>query len=350
MSPPGAYRPLLDRWGRFDALCAQLPPGPALAIADARVLRLHPHVTEALRARGVELAAVAAGERTKSLARVDALAASVSALPRSTTVLAIGGGTIGDFATVFAHLFKRGVGRFIQVPTTALAAVDSSVGGKGAVNVGGVKNALGVFHFADEGWLCPEFFTTLSAAQRREGRFEAWKMAAALDARTFARWRARAPSDEALVREARRLKAAVVRKDPYEAKGLRVVLNFGHTFGHLLETVTGFGVRHGEAVGLGLLCALDVGRALRVTPERVAREVEAAVFESSQDAARARLAQALEGVTPARAAQVLAADKKSSAGELRMVLLEAPGRWTTAAVPASTWQRALAAWKSGERP
>lgn len=350
MSPPGAYRPLVDRWGRFDALCAELSRGPALAIADARVLKLHPHVTKALRAHGVELAAVVAGESTKSLARVDALAEAASALPRSATVLAIGGGTIGDFAAVFAHLFKRGVGRFIQVPTTALAAVDSSVGGKGAVNVGGVKNAVGVFHFADEGWLCPELFTTLTAAQRREGRFEAWKMAAALDARTFARWRASAPTDEALIREARRLKAAVVRKDPYEAKGLRVVLNFGHTFGHLLETVTAFRVRHGEAVGLGLLCALDVGRALRVTPERVALEVEAAVFGASLDAGRARLAAALRGVSPARAAKVLAADKKSSAGEVRMVLLEAPGKWTTATVPARAWQRALASWKSGERP
>jgi len=350
MSPPGAYRPLVDRWGRFEALCATLPRGPALAIADARVLKLHPQVTQALRAHGVQVAAVVAGERTKSLARVDALAEAAAALPRGAAVLAIGGGTIGDFAAVFAHLFKRGVGRFIQVPTTALAAVDSSVGGKGAVNVGGVKNALGVFHFADEGWLCPELFSTLTPAQRREGRFEAWKMAAALDARTFARWKAHAPTDEALIREARRLKAAVVRKDPYEVKGVRVVLNFGHTFGHVLETVTAFRVRHGEAVGLGLLCALDVGRALRVTPDDVAREVEAAVFGPSLAASRARLAAALRGVTPARAAKVLAADKKSSAGEVRMVLLKAPGRWTTATVPAAAWQRALASWKSGERP
>ncbi|MEW6432535.1 MAG: 3-dehydroquinate synthase family protein [Myxococcota bacterium] len=350
MRPPGAYRPLADRWGRFDALCASLPPGPALAIADARVLRLHPHVGKALRQRGVSVVALAAGERAKSLSRVEAFARAARTLPRGGTVLAIGGGTIGDVATVFAHLFKRGVGRFIQVPTTALAAVDSSVGGKGAVNVRGTKNALGVFHFADEAWLCPELFATLSPAQRLEGRYEAWKMAVTLDARTFARWRARPPTDEALVREARLLKDVLVREDPHETKGLRVVLNFGHTFGHALETVSGFRVRHGEAVGLGLLCALDVGRALGATPDDVARVVEGAVFGEALASARRRLARVLRGVSVARVAGVLAADKKSSAGEVRMVLLHAPGRWTTAAVPAATWRRAFTGWKAGRRP
>lgn len=350
MSPPGAYRPLEDRHGRFDALCASLPRGPALAIADARVLRLHPHVGRALRVKGVQLVSLAAGEGAKSLARVEFIARAAAALPRTATVLAIGGGTIGDLATVFAHVFKRGVGRFIHVPTTALAAVDSSVGGKGGVNVGGVKNALGVFHCADEGWLCPELFTTLSDAQWREGWFEAWKMAATLDAKIFARWQRRAPDDATRIREARRLKDAVVRKDPYETKGVRVVLNFGHTFGHVLETVTRFRVRHGEAVGLGMLCALDVGRALGVTPDDVARSVESAVFGRSLAPARRRLSMALRGVTAARGATVLAADKKSSAGEVRMVLLEAPGRWTTAVVPAKVWQRVLVVWKTGERP
>jgi 3-dehydroquinate synthase len=350
MTAPGAARRPVDRWGRFDALCAALPPGPALAIVDARVLRLHPHVQAALDARGAHVRPLVAGEAAKSLSRVEALARTASALPRGATVLAIGGGTIGDVATVFAHLFKRGVGRFIQVPTTALAAVDSSVGGKGAVNVGGLKNALGCFHFPDEGWLCPELHATLSPAQWREGRFEAWKMAVTLDARTFSRWRARAPADEALVREARRLKGRVVQADPYERRGLRVVLNFGHTFGHVLEAVTGFRVRHGEAVGLGMLCALDLGRALRVTSALVAETVEAAVFGAALRPARRRLARALDGVTAARVAAVLAADKKSEAGEVRMVLLRAPGRWTTAAVSGPTWHRALAAWKAGERP
>lgn len=350
MSAPGTARRARERWGRFDALCAALPAGPALALADARVLRLHPHVEGALAHRGARVVRVTAGEAAKSLARVEAIARAVADLPRGATVLAVGGGTVGDVATVFAHLFKRGVGRFIQVPTTALAAVDSSVGGKGAVNVGGVKNALGVFHFADEAWLCPEVFATLSQAQRREGRFEAWKMAATLDARTFARWRARPPGDEALIREARRLKDGVVQADPYETKGLRVVLNFGHTFGHVLETVTDFRLRHGEAVGLGMLCALDVGRALGVTPAAVADAVEGAVFGTAHLAARRRLARAWAGVTGARVARLLAADKKARDGALRMVLLEAPGRWRGVTVAPAAWQGAFRAWKAGRRP
>jgi 3-dehydroquinate synthase len=341
MTAPGSYRRANDRWGRFETLCRSLPPGPALAVADARVLRLHPHVGRALAAKQVQVVSLAAGEGAKSLARVEALARASQSLPRGATVLAIGGGTIGDVTTVFAHLFKRGVGRFVQVPTTTLAAVDSSVGGKGAVNVGGVKNALGVFHFVDEAWLCPELFETLSPAQRREGRFEAWKMAATLDAATFARWRAKPPSDESMIREGRALKEHLVRRDPYETKGVRAVLNFGHTFGHVIEAVTHFRVRHGEAVGLGMLCALDVGRALGVTPDLVVEAVEAAVFGAGLRAARRRLATVFTGVPVAQVARLLAADKKSEGGATRMVLLRAPGRWVTQAVSAATWHRAL---------
>ncbi|MEW5739421.1 MAG: 3-dehydroquinate synthase family protein [Myxococcota bacterium] len=347
MSAPGSYCRPRDRWGSFEALCADLDGTQALAIADARVLRLHRHVPRALKSRGVTVLAVTAGESAKTLSRVETLARTAASLPRGGTVLAVGGGTVGDLATVFAHLFKRGVGRFIQVPTTTLAAVDSSVGGKGAVNVRGVKNALGVFHFADEGWLCPELFSTLSDAQRREGRFEALKMAVALDARTFAAWRAAPPSEEALIREARLLKDQVVQKDPYETKGLRVVLNFGHTFGHVVETVTRFRVRHGEAVGLGMLCALDVGRVVGATPEAVAEEVEATLFGAGRTAARARLANALQGTKAAQVARLLAADKKADAGATRMVLLHAPGRWTTATVARADWQRCFAKWKAG---
>lgn len=350
MRAPGAYRQSSDRWGTFEARCAALPPGPALAIADERVLRLHPHVERALDARRVQLAPLPAGERTKSLATLEELASAAASVPRSATLLAIGGGTIGDVATVFAHLFKRGVGRFIQVPTTTLAAVDSSVGGKGAVNLPGVKNGLGVFHFADEAWLCPEFFSTLARPQREEGAFEAWKMAVTLDAQAYARWKVTPPPLESLVRQARRLKAAVVRKDPYEASGLRAVLNFGHTFGHLLESVTGYRLRHGQAVGLGMLCALDVGRAMGLTADSVACDVEDAIFHEALGLARRRLQRALSGVPLSRVRAVLAADKKSVGGELRMVLLQRPGAWETMAVSETVWRPLLADWVAGRRP
>lgn len=346
MSAPGCHAPLLDRWGRFDALSKTLR-GPAVAVADERVLRLHRHVGRALAKAGVPVLRLRAGEAAKSLGTVERLAAKALALPRGGTVLAVGGGTIGDVTAVFAHLHKRGA-RLLQVPTTLLAAVDSSVGGKGAVNVGAVKNALGVFHYAAESWLCRELFTTLDPAQRREGLVEAYKMALTLDVATWRRWRRRAPGDRELLERARWLKARVCERDPYERLGARAVLNFGHTFGHVLESVTRFRVRHGDAVGLGMLCALDVGRALGVTGAQAAAEVERAL--PNGDAPRARLAQALARARPRAVEALLRADKKREGGALRMVLLVGPGRWTVEEVAPTVWRPLLRAWRRGARP
>lgn len=324
---PGAYVKCRDVYGRFDELVARVE-GAALAIADERVLRLHPHVRRSLASRGVKVVALRAGEAVKSLRVVERLTVGALALPRSLTLLAVGGGTIGDVATVFAHTFKRGVRRFIQVPTTLLAAVDSSVGGKGAVNVGGAKNVVGVFHAAEEAWLCGELFTTLPEAQRREGRLEAWKMVVTLDARRFAQWERRAPDDETLVRVSRELKHALVVKDPYETKGLRVALNFGHTMGHVIESLSKYGVRHGEAVGLGMLYALDEGVRRGATSPELRARIEAALPNAPN--ARARLAKWTAPKYAKQTARLLAADKKGA-----WVLLRAPGHWQQSPLPES---------------
>jgi 3-dehydroquinate synthase len=336
---PGSIAPSLERVGRFATLARALPDD-AVVFADARVLRLHPQVRRALGRR--RLIPLTASEDTKSLRTLERLAPTLTAVSRRATFVAVGGGTIGDVVTVFAHLHKRGV-RLVHVPTTLLAAVDSSVGGKGAVNVGAVKNALGVFHGPAETWLCEAFFETLSEAQRREGRLEAWKKVVTLDAATARRWLRKAPTDEALLQHARALKEAVVRTDPYETKGVRVVLNFGHTFGHALESVSGFAVRHGEAVGLGMLCALDVGVAMGVTPRSVATAVEAAL--PNAPGARRRLSALVKQATARQVERLLAADKKGEGDGLRMVLLEGLGRWQLASVPASTWRRCWAEWR-----
>jgi 3-dehydroquinate synthase len=186
------------------------------------------------------------------------------------------------------------------------------------VNVAGTKNVLGVFHFADEAWLCPELFTTLSESQRREGRIEAWKMAVTLDAKRFHQWSRKAPDDLELIRTSRALKHSLVAKDPWETKGLRVVLNFGHTLGHAIESMSRYRVRHGEAVGLGMLYALDMGVKLGVTPPKVAKEVEQAL--PLPRGARAQLAKWLEHERELR--ELVRADKKEG-----MILLRRPGRW-----------------------
>ncbi|HEX8538814.1 MAG TPA: 3-dehydroquinate synthase, partial [Cystobacter sp.] len=189
--PPGAYRPANDRWGPFTRVSATLPEG-SLVVVDKRVAKLHPTLLSALQARRPHaILQLIGGERAKSFESLEQVLSAGLMLPRSGTLVAIGGGTIGDVCTMAAHLLKRGV-RLVQVPTTLLAAVDSSLGGKGAVDVtvNGrvVKNPVGVFHYADEAWICPELFSSLSEAQLREGAIEAWKMAVCLDGPLFRRY------------------------------------------------------------------------------------------------------------------------------------------------------------------
>lgn len=351
--PPGAYRPASDRWGSFKRLCAGLPEG-SIAVVDRRVARLHPHVLPALKARKPRaVVQLTGGEVAKTFEALEQVMAAGLSMPRSGTLVAIGGGTIGDVSTVAAHLLKRGV-RLVQVPTTLLAAVDSSLGGKGAVDmtVRGrvVKNPVGVFHYAEEAWLCPELYASLSDTQLREGALEAWKMVASLDEELFHAYVRRAPSLERMVKDARRLKESVCARDPYEHQGLRRVLNFGHTFGHVLESLSNFTLSHGDAVGIGMLCALDVGRAMGVTPEDVAWQVEDALHQGPGVLGRERMADLLERAKLKDVTALLSADKKAgSAGELRMVLLTAIGSAEVRDVSADVWRELWPLWTEGKR-
>ncbi|MCI0574517.1 MAG: 3-dehydroquinate synthase [Myxococcaceae bacterium] len=352
--PPGAYRPPTDVWGGFARLARRMPREPVVVL-DARVARLHPEVRPALaRLAPRAVITVPGGEAAKSFRVLERILVGAASLPRAGALVAIGGGTIGDVATVAAHLLKRGVGLH-HVPTTVLAAVDSSLGGKGAVDVTvsgrAVKNLAGVFHTAEACWLCPEFFTTLSDAQRREGAIEAWKMAVCLDASRFHAWCRRPPPLPRLVREARTLKESVVREDPYERTGLRKVLNFGHTFGHVLESVSRFRLAHGEAVGLGMVCALDVGRALGVTPEPLARSVEEVLQRKAGVRERAVMARLLARSHASEVGGLLATDKKAGTrGELQVVLLAEVGRARVVPVAPRIWQALLPLWRKGVRP
>ncbi|MBL8957454.1 MAG: 3-dehydroquinate synthase [Myxococcaceae bacterium] len=315
MSPgiraPGGHRRCHDVWGPFET-CAKALPSNALCVADERVLKLHPKIRRVL--KGTPIVAVPAGEKTKSLSMLTKLAKQVPASTRA--LLVIGGGTVGDLGTVLAHLIRRGV-PLIHVPTTLLAAVDSSVGGKGAVHVGWLKNAWGVFHYADSAWLCPELWQTLTPDQHRQGHIEAFKMAVCFDARALERWRHGPPNE--LVKRARAQKERICAQDPYDSGGVRRVLNFGHTFGHAFESVTKFRLAHGDAVALGMLHALALGDA----PPGLTREVED-VLKRLGAPPRSRLAALLKrpGLT-----QALAGDKKgASTTGANMVLLDGPGR------------------------
>jgi 3-dehydroquinate synthase len=171
-------------------------------------------------------------------------------------------------------------------------------------------------------------------------------MAVTLDARTWRTWRLARPDDRSLVATSRALKTRVCEDDPYEQRGLRTVLNFGHTFGHLIESVTRYRVRHGVAVALGMRCALDVGVALGVTPAALAADVERHL--PLAQTARAGLARALRGVSAAQLEALLRSDKKGATSiETNFVLLEVPGRAVVRAVPHRVWRALLPSWVKG---
>lgn len=348
---PGLVARGTERWGDFTQLLGR-GARDTLWLADAAVLAAHPPVARALKRQ--QVFALPGHEAVKSLRTLEHVLAAASSLPRSGWLSVLGGGSLGDLGTVAAHLLKRGV-RLRQVPTTLLAAVDSSLGGKGAVDVRVgrtvVKNAAGVFHPAAETWLCPGFFDTLSVPQLRDGRMEAWKMFLCLDAGAWARFQKSPPDVASLVRAARRLKAQVCAQDPFDVRGEREVLNFGHTMGHVLESLTRFSLSHGEAVGLGMRCALDVGRAVGATSDAVAVEAEAGLERSVGLLPRARLAVALGRASDDAVLELVARDKKSSGvAYARFVLLGRVGRACTVPVRWRVLRSLLRSWRTGVRP
>jgi 3-dehydroquinate synthase len=337
-----------DRWGRFPALARSLPQ-ETFVLIDATLPRLHPEVIDTLRALPA-IYRVSPGEGAKRFSVVDRILRAAIRFSRQATLLAVGGGTIGDLAAVVAHLHKRGI-RLVLVPTTLLAAVDSSVGGKGALNLGDVKNAVGVFHAPVETWLCPELFATLSETQLDEGRIEAWKMMACLDRRRWTDYCRHPPTLRRLIEDSRRLKTAVCREDPLDRNGPRLVLNFGHTFGHVIEAASRHRLPHGAAVRLGVACALDVGRALGVTPAATAEEVQSVFERFGERPIRSELRRWLGNATPSRVGYLLLSDKKRSQdGTIRMVLLRRIGNAVVRPVGPEIWSPLLRQWREGTAP
>ncbi len=254
--------------------------GPAVVVTDSKVGPLHAApVLESLEAAGIaaSLVEIPAGEQSKSLAVAGEVCDAMIArgLDRNSFVLALGGGVVGDLAGFAAAIYYRGV-PCVQVPTTIVAQVDSSVGGKTGVNATAGKNLLGAFHqpvlvLADVAVLA-----TLPDREYREGFAEVIKHAVIADAAMLDLLDPEAPRSSLAPLIARNvsIKAAIVAEDEHETSGRRALLNFGHTVGHAIENVAGYGrFLHGEAVSLGLAAALaisvrraglDAGEAARV--------------------------------------------------------------------------------------
>ncbi len=269
------------------------------------------------------------GERHKSLQTVERLYDRLLArgADRELVVVALGGGVVGDIAGFVAATMLRGI-RLVQVPTTLLAQVDSSVGGKTGVNTRRGKNLVGAFHQPALVVADPETFATLSDRQYRAGLAEVVKYGVIASPSLFSLLER--CSSEVMERDSRcmteivarccRLKAGVVAEDETEL-GLRRILNFGHTFGHAIEKVTGYRrFLHGEAVAMGMAAAMRLSARLgaceRADVDRVGALLERLGLPTDVP----------NSVDPAAIAAALDFDKKVAGGKVRFILAEGVGR------------------------
>ena len=248
------------------------------------------------------------------------------ACDRKTVLIAVGGGVIGDMAGFAAATYQRGV-PFIQVPTTLLAQVDSSVGGKTAINHPLGKNMIGAFYQPKRVVIDTNTLATLPPREYRSGLAEVIKYGVALD-RDFFDWleaniEALNQRDPAALAQAIRrsceIKAQVVAADEFETNGGRALLNFGHTFGHAIETALGYGAwLHGEAVGCGMVLATRLSAALG--------RIDAATFARVTTLIeRAGLPVEMPDISADIMLENMSRDKKNQAGSIHLILLDALG-------------------------
>jgi 3-dehydroquinate synthase len=303
----------------------------AVIITDANVQEPHAvKAAESLSGEGlsVDLVAVEPGEPSKSIEMAAGLWEGLLELgaDRKSVIVAVGGGVVGDLAGFIAATYARGI-RFFQVPTTLLAQVDSSVGGKVGINLPGAKNMVGAFLQPMAVLIDTATLDTLPERDYRSGLGEVVKYGVILDAELFDHLEANVAG--LLGREhdllvdviatCCRLKADIVRQDEREETGLRAVLNYGHTFGHALEALCGYGeLLHGEAVAIGMLCAARLA-------ERLGRIDGDATRRQRDLLAALGLPTELPKLDADRIMETMMCDKKVQHGRLRFVLPTAIG-------------------------
>ena len=320
-------RGLLDQAGA--RIRAILPRASRLfVVTDTNVLPLyHARVRDALREAGfqTQACAVPAGEASKSAGQLSDLWERMMAfgLTRTDAVVALGGGVVGDLAGFAAATVLRGVD-FIQIPTTLLAQVDSSVGGKVAIDLQAGKNLAGAFWQPKLVLMDPDTLDTLDDRTFADGMAEVLKYGCIFD-RAFFDFLAGRPSRGALMADIESilytccdLKRSVVIRDERDT-GERMLLNFGHTLGHAYELAGHYETwTHGQAVAAGMVLAARLGVALGVTPAEVPGQVEAAVAALGLPT---RI-----GCAHADYAAAIGLDKKGAGEDITLILLEALGR------------------------
>ena len=309
--------------GRYDIVLEQgaLKKAGQLLDLDRRVLIVTDegtprHYADALAAQCKEpvLVTIPGGEASKSIAQFERLLSAMlrAGFTRKDCVAAVGGGVVGDLSAFAASCYMRGID-FYNIPTTLLSQVDSSVGGKTAVNLDGVKNIVGTFYQPRRVLIDPETLQSLDPRQLHAGLAEAIKMAATFDAELFALIEACESLHDDLPEIIRRslcIKRDVVEQDPRE-HGLRKVLNFGHTVGHAIESYHKGTMLHGECVSLGMLpmCSAPVRERLKKVLEKY--QLPTAITQTRQQ------------LLP-----YLLHDKKMGTGRISVVFVEEIGTFT----------------------
>jgi 3-dehydroquinate synthase len=272
---------------------------------------------------------IADTEQSKSLSTAAAVLKDLAAFDKRKHIfiVALGGGVVGDLAGFVAAVYKRGI-PYIQMPTTLLAQVDSSIGGKTAVDLPEGKNLVGAFYQPRAVITDVALLKSLHARQLRQGLAEVIKYGLIRDRQLFSyienNMRRILSHDQAalthIVERCSRIKAGIVSRDEREKKSLRTLLNFGHTIGHAIEAACDYcDYGHGEAVALGMLVAADISRQMRMlgekAQERITRLIKAAGLPIK-----------LRGVSLQKIISIHYRDKKFMAGKNRFVLLQAIGK------------------------
>jgi len=264
----------------YDILIEKLPEieinKKVAIITNPKVSGLHiNYLTNKLKAKELIIITLPDGEEYKKWQSIEYVLDRLfdAKFDRNSVLIAFGGGVIGDMTGFAASIFLRGV-EFIQIPTTLLAMVDSSVGGKTGINNKYGKNLIGSFYQPEAVYIDTHFLSTLEKREFSAGMAEIIKMAVMFDKEFFENIKNDKLTLEEMIKRAVELKAEVVNQDEKE-KGVRSVLNYGHTFGHVIENLTNYKTYlHGEAVAIGMVMANELSKELGFLSEKEAEEIK----------------------------------------------------------------------------
>ena len=331
----GSY-PVIAGWGVIDRLGERLlelgVKSPAYIITDENVMRPYGRAAQwSLQRSGIAAHCfiIPPGEPSKSFELVQHIYAWLVGLKaeRGQAIIAVGGGVVGDLAGFVAATFLRGV-PFIQVPTSMAAMVDASIGGKVAVNLPQAKNLVGAFYQPLAVLADVQALSTLGQRELSEGWAEAIKHGLILDEGLLDLFEEHAEALMAVepeistqvIRRSMAIKADVVSQDERETLGIRILLNYGHTIGHALESSTEYGrFMHGEGVAIGMMGAAKMARQMGLIPQELV-DRQRAILQ------RFNLPTKAANVSVADISQAMSLDKKVQSGVNRWVLLEGVGR------------------------